>query len=287
MNKFNNYMEVFVFLKLIALLSFTSFLSVNVLAADAAEVTATQNRLAAQNAALLQLRSSNASITQALSKAQTDSRAAAAAYARANDEFKKATSNFEDVAGSGVFGFGAGSGTPELKAAKDKAEVALNSARESYQKAANLVATTNRELIASGGKIISANAQVADAKGDLKSLKTTLDYEMDALIMNRLGLMGDFSQLAAKAGDNEMAFSKLNQKLDKALIGKYLQEKMKNMLNDKETFCTAKNQCDGKGGAVTDKSMNKLFSGSAATASSGNSSGTSVNGSAGGAGARQ
>ena len=275
------------FLKLVALLYFTSFLSVNVLAADAAEITATQNRLAAQNAALLQLRSSNSSITQALSKAQADSRVAGEAYARANDEFKKATSKFEDVAGSGVFGFGAGSGTPELKAAKDKAEVTFNSARESYQKAANLVAATNRELIANGGKIITANAQVADAKGDLKSQKTSLDFEMDALIMSRLGLMGDFSQLAAKAGDNEIALSKLNQKFDKALLGKYLQEKMKTMLNDKDTFCAAKNQCDGKGGAVTDKSMNRLFGRSAATPSydnsTGSGSGTSAKGSAGGA----
>lgn len=276
------------FLKLIALLSFTSFFSLNVFAVEAAEVAATNSRLAAQTAALTQLRTSNASITQALSKAQSDARVAETAYAKADSEFKKAKSQFEDVAGSGIFGFGAGNGTPELKAAMDKAEVARNSARESYQKAAILVATTNRELIANGGKILSANSQVADAKSDLKSQKTNLDYEMDALIMSRLGLMGDFSQLALKAGDNETALAKLNQKFDKALLGRYLQEKMKTMLNDKDTFCAAKNQCDGKGSAVTDKSMNKLFNRTTPANSSDSSSGNSStrNSTSGGAAAR-
>jgi len=132
-------------------------------------------------------------------------------------------------------------------------------------------------LINAGSSIADARSAFRDNSSDLKEQRTKLDGQLDRLIIDQIGLTGDFSQLTAKAGSIDYGLNKLSQKLDNALIGKYMQDKMKAVLNDKDTFCAAKNQCDGKGGAVTDKAIGKIFSGSSSK-SLGSSSGGSSNG---------
>jgi len=121
-------MEVFVFLKVFLLGALVSTLFFQAKAASAAEIAALQAKVNAGQTLLSTLQSNADAQRKTLERAQADANSAWNALSAAEKKFQSAKSSFEKSAGTGIFGFGQGEGTPELRQALEDAQAARDKA---------------------------------------------------------------------------------------------------------------------------------------------------------------
>lgn len=237
-------------------------------AADKAAIDEQQKRL---NEASVRFNSTFADTQEKVKKAHAAADLAENAYKQAELLFNKAQEELDKEAGS-VLGFNIGEGSSvtknklaATKKARDDARIKYDDANASLKKYNDQyldMYTRKRDLNSQKSKVGAAldsnqAEQTANLKADIE--RQNKDFE---LIINNQGLQTSFAELSKKMGSVDLANVKLNAKLDNAILGNYLKEKMHSMLNDKNTFCAAKNYCDDKGGPVSKSAIDKLFTGS-------------------------
>ncbi len=251
--------------------SFAQTVDPDVAKAQAA-LAKSQSSVAALNASLAKLQASHAEGLKALDATKADYRRADEIYQKANQAYEAAKSAHKESAGGlsvGGFDFFGGSGDPKLKASLDNAKAALDTATATRNAAMAKIGEVENGVRQLGQQYRSTSSEMAGVQSDIASTQKELaKYNQTAQrallqMIESQGLSGQFSKVEAQAGRLEAAMAALEARYDKSVLGAYLREKMKDMLNDKDTFCAAKNQCDGKGGPVSDKAVSNLFKGGA------------------------
>jgi len=230
-------------MKFIVCLLSSSVLAVSAMAADAKD-------LKGSSTALLNYHKAYQEADKSVVTARELVNSASEATASATAKFNKLEAAYKQKYGTQAWwALGAGEGDATAKAEVDAAEAKKNEAIKAENEAKKKVKAATDELQKAGKGKNAAKAQIEEA------------WESINALFQQQGLMMKMSELQTATGDLKTAQFALSHKLDKAVIGAYVKDKMKNMLNDKDLFCGAKNQCDGKGGPVTDKSMDRLFNG--------------------------